>query len=59
MGTGCACLIASENQVGGLILMSPFTSIRNVSRDLAGIAGNLVADRFNNIDIISKVTCPV
>jgi len=39
--------------------MSPFTSIRDISRDIAGLAGNLVADRFNNLDIISKVTCPV
>ena len=42
-----------------LILMSPYTSIRDVVRSLVGrVAQYLVADRFRNIDEIAQVQCP-
>lgn len=42
-----------------LILMSPYTSIRDAVRDIAGNwATYLVAERFKNIEEIEKVKCP-
>ena len=38
--------------------MSPYTSIRDVVKELAGsLAQYLIADRFRNIDKIIKVNC--
>lgn len=38
--------------------MSPYTSIREVVKELAGsLAQYLIADRFRNIDKIMKVNC--
>ena len=40
--------------------MSPYTSIKQVSRDLVGnVAAFLLSDRFRNIDVIDKVECPI
>lgn len=52
MGSGSACVLASENHVGGLILMSPYTSIKKVAKELVGFLGGIITDRFRNIDII-------
>mmetsp|Transcript_33754 Transcript_33754/g.30592 ORF Transcript_33754/g.30592 Transcript_33754/m.30592 type:complete len:100 (-) Transcript_33754:190-489(-) len=42
-----------------LILMSPYTSIKNIVKDLVGSFGSLfVADRFKNIEEIERVKCP-
>eukprot|EP00472_Partenskyella_glossopodia_P003735 CAMPEP_0197522816 /NCGR_PEP_ID=MMETSP1318-20131121/7873_1 /TAXON_ID=552666 /ORGANISM="Partenskyella glossopodia, Strain RCC365" /LENGTH=614 /DNA_ID=CAMNT_0043075309 /DNA_START=23 /DNA_END=1864 /DNA_ORIENTATION=+ len=65
IGTGpTSRLVARLNkkgiQVGGLILQSPYTSILNVSRHLAGVAADLVvAERWRNIDEIKYVRSPL
>mmetsp|Transcript_28486 Transcript_28486/g.20578 ORF Transcript_28486/g.20578 Transcript_28486/m.20578 type:complete len:95 (+) Transcript_28486:975-1259(+) len=39
--------------------MSPFTSIKDLARDVAGVVGqSLINERFRNIDLMSKVECP-
>ncbi len=45
---------------GGLILMSPFKSIREVAKDLVGrVLAWAIAERFRNIDLIREIRCPV
>jgi len=59
MGSGPATYLASRKNLGALVLMSAFTSIRAVVRDLAGKwATYLVKERFNNLEYMSRVTCP-
>jgi fermentation-respiration switch protein FrsA (DUF1100 family) len=59
MGSGPASYLASRKNIGALVLMSAFTSIRAVVRDLAGKwAQYLIKERFNNLEYMSRVTCP-
>ena len=60
IGSGPSTYLAANREPGMLILMSPYTSIRDVVKSLAGkLAQYLVAERFRNIDEIAKATCPV
>lgn len=60
IGSGPATYLASQREVGALILMSAFTSIRDVVKDFAGKwAQYLVKQRFNNLEMIAKVNCPI
>lgn len=53
IGSGPACYLAGTRNIGGLVLMCPYTSIRNAAKHLAGgIASYLIAERFRNIDCI-------
>lgn len=59
IGSGPATYLAANRNPGLLVLMSPYTSIREVVRFLVGSwAQYLVAERFRNIDEITKVVCP-
>jgi len=58
IGSGPATHLAAQRKVGALILMSPYTSIRDVAKNIAGsLAQYFVADRFRNIDKMKKVGC--
>uniref|UniRef100_A0A6A7G9Q5 Alpha/beta superfamily hydrolase n=1 Tax=Hirondellea gigas TaxID=1518452 RepID=A0A6A7G9Q5_9CRUS len=60
IGSGPCCQLAARHKVGGLVLVSPFSSIRDMTRHLAGrVAAALVADRFSNIQAIMKVEVPL
>jgi len=65
IGTGpTSRLVSRLNRRGvecaGLILQSPYTSILNVSRHLAGMAADLVvAERWKNIDEVRHVRSPL
>lgn len=61
LGSSPSCYIAKERpQVGALILMSPFKSLREVAKDKVGqILSYLLAERYRNIELIEKVICPV
>lgn len=60
IGTGPATWLASEKKVGGLLLMSGYTCIREVAKSIAGkVFMYFIKDRFRNIDWIKKVTVPV
>ena len=59
IGSGPATYLASKRRVGALILMSPFTSIKAVAKDMAGAwAQYLIKERFNNLEAIKQVSCP-
>ena len=59
IGSGPATWLASQKEVGILALMSAFTSIRGVVRDLAGnFLQYLIKERFNNLENMAKVKCP-
>ena len=59
IGSGPSTHLAANRQPGMLILMSPYTSIRDVVRSIAGKwAQYLVAERFRNIEEIVQVQCP-
>jgi fermentation-respiration switch protein FrsA (DUF1100 family) len=59
MGSGPSTHIASVKNPAALVLMSPFTSLRDVVKTLVSkVIAYLVKDRFRNIDKIGNVTCP-
>ena len=58
IGTGPATHLARHRKIGCLLLMSSFTSIKAVIRNVAGRLSSLVKERFSNIDNIKYVTCP-
>lgn len=58
IGTGPATHLARYKKVGCLLLMSAYTSIKSVVRDIAKGLAFLVKDRFNNLENIKHVTCP-
>ena len=59
IGSGPATYLASRKNIGALILMSAFTSIRSAVKDIAGKwAQYLIKERFDNLKAISAVTCP-
>ncbi len=59
IGSGPAVYLAAYRKPGALILISPFKSIRETANTILGVLKYVVADRFNNIDIINNVTCPL
>lgn len=61
MGSGPATYLASINtNIGGLILISPFTSLKDAVRTLLGkLPALIVKDRFVNKQAILKVKCPI
>lgn len=58
IGTGAALALAAENEMAGLILVTPFTSIREIVRHQIGALADLISDRFPNIDVASKIESP-
>jgi hypothetical protein len=53
IGTGPAAYLASKKNPCALLLMSPFTSIRDIVKESAGkLLSFLINDRFRNIDHI-------
>lgn len=63
MGSGPATHLASIKNGYSLLLMSPYTSIKDVSKSLFGrmsfLITPLVYERFRNIDAIKDARCPV
>lgn len=58
LGTGPATYLASKYNVGCLVLISAFTSIRGVVSEFAGFLKFIVKERFDNLNNIKKVKCP-
>lgn len=56
LGTHAALVLASRYAVGGLILVSPFTSIRELFRAQVGSLADYVEERFRNMDLANKIT---
>lgn len=50
MGSGPASLLASEGKFQGLVIISPFTSIRKITKEKYGrLTEFLVSDSFDNL----------
>jgi len=63
IGTGPTCQLASRHQVGGLCLIAPYTSIRDMVVEVlpnqtGSVAQYLISNRFVNSEAIQKVQCP-
>uniref|UniRef100_A0A7S3IA79 Serine aminopeptidase S33 domain-containing protein n=1 Tax=Fabrea salina TaxID=342563 RepID=A0A7S3IA79_9CILI len=59
IGSGPATWLAANRNPGVLLLMSAYTSIGAVVKNVAGsFARFLVKERFRNIDLMPQVTCP-
>ena len=60
MGSGPACALASKHKsIAGLVLLSPYTSLKEATRTYLGsIAALLVRERFDNLKAIRDVRCP-
>mmetsp|Transcript_39139 Transcript_39139/g.92076 ORF Transcript_39139/g.92076 Transcript_39139/m.92076 type:complete len:597 (+) Transcript_39139:115-1905(+) len=59
IGTGPAISLATQLEaLCGLILVCPFTSIREVCKDVLGPVSYLINERFPNLERVQKVKCP-
>lgn len=59
IGSGPAIHLASRFPVGGMILVAPFASVREVIRYLVGgVIAQAFDERFSNISLIGNVSCP-
>lgn len=60
MGSGPASLLAGTHSPRALILMSPFTSVRDAASNLAGsLLSYLVATHHDNLEQMKIISCPV
>lgn len=63
IGTGPTCALAARQDVGGLVLLAPYTSIRDMAREvlpkgIGHVAALCIANRFVNSVEMRKVKCP-
>lgn len=58
LGSGPATYVTSQRNPSMFILMSGFTSIKAVVKNIACIVSCLVRERFRNIDLIGDIKCP-
>lgn len=59
IGSGPACSIAANYRIAALVLISPYTSIRAIVKDMFGsIFQYIIKERFNNLENIAKTKCP-
>lgn len=58
MGSGPATYISANYKPGALILMSPYTSIKNVVKSKVSWLSFLVAKHFDNKKLMKSVTSP-
>lgn len=60
IGSGPATYIAQKFKPAALLLISPFTSIKEVAKSMYGFVGALfVKDRFDNLERIRHLSSPV
>lgn len=58
MGSGPASYLAGNFNPAALCLMSAYTSVKAVAGDVVGWLSFLVSQRFNNLEMVKKATCP-
>jgi pimeloyl-ACP methyl ester carboxylesterase len=59
LGSGVAVKLATEFNVKGMVLISPYTSIRCIAKTVAGnLLSKLVPNAFRSIDYINHIKCP-
>ena len=57
IGSGAATYVAANHKPGVLILMSAYTSIKDVACSKIRVIGNLMASHFENLKLIPRVEC--
>ena len=58
LGSGPATHLAAKYNPGYLLLMSPYTSIKSVATSKVGFLSFLVAQKFDNLSKMHKISCP-
>jgi fermentation-respiration switch protein FrsA (DUF1100 family) len=60
MGSGPTCALAADNPgVQALVLLSPYTSLKQAVKTILGtLASLIVRERFENFEVIKNVRCP-
>lgn len=58
IGTGVAVQVAAQRNPSGLVLISPFTSIKDVAKHLFGNLNCVVKERFKSVDYAKDIKCP-
>ena len=60
IGSGPACHLAATQPVGGLILQSPYTSIKNLIQEKVGFLLSNVVNRsfWDNYEAMTRIICP-
>ena len=58
LGSGPSTYLASKYEPGGLILMSPYTSMKAVATSKVGWLSVLLAQQFDNLSKMETVYCP-
>lgn len=58
LGTGPAIAVAMQWKVAGVILVSPFVSIREVFRGQIGKLADLITERFPNLERMDRIRSP-
>ena len=58
IGSGPAVYLSANRKPSALILISPFKSIQETAASIVGVFKFLIADRFNNYEVIGNVTFP-
>lgn len=59
IGCGPAVHLASRHKVGGLILICPFASVRELFREFVGLAAAVMRERFPNLELMPTVSSPL
>lgn len=61
LGSGVACYVASQRDVQGVVLITPYDSIVNVARQRFWWlpVGLLLRHRFTSTDYVSLIPCPI
>lgn len=58
IGTGPAVALAAQHDMAGLILVTPFLSIKRIFAAQVGALAGLMQDRFDNFELASKIESP-
>mmetsp|Transcript_69567 Transcript_69567/g.151381 ORF Transcript_69567/g.151381 Transcript_69567/m.151381 type:complete len:387 (-) Transcript_69567:837-1997(-) len=58
LGTGPTVALAVEYEVAGIILVSPFLSIRSLFRSQVGLLAEMIDDRFSNESLAAQIRSP-
>lgn len=60
MGSGPSSMLANMFKPRGLVLMSPYTTVKDVAVNVAGKFLSLfISEHFNNLEMMKRVKCPV
>lgn len=58
IGTGLASQLATEHRYGGLVLICPFLSVKELASNYIGLAASFIAETFPNKANVSQVKFP-